>query len=36
MTRGFLNARCRNGLASGKDLVPGQQYRAGVRFIDND
>lgn len=34
--RGFLNARFRNGLEQGQDLVPGQQYDATVRFIGND
>jgi X-Pro dipeptidyl-peptidase len=36
MDRGFLNARFRNGLAQGQDLVPGQPYDATVRFIGND
>jgi X-Pro dipeptidyl-peptidase len=36
MSRGFLNARYRNGLGHGQDLVPGRRYRATVRFIDND
>jgi X-Pro dipeptidyl-peptidase len=36
MGRGFLNARYRNGLEAGQDLVPGQSYRAAVRFLGND
>ena len=36
MSRGFLNARYRNGLERGEDLVPGQTYRTTVSFIDND
>jgi X-Pro dipeptidyl-peptidase len=36
MGRGFLNARYRNGLERGRDLVPGQPYRATVRFLGND
>jgi len=36
MSRGFLNARYRDGLGAGKDLVPGASYRARVGFIDND
>jgi X-Pro dipeptidyl-peptidase len=36
MGRGFLNARYRNGLGQGRDLVPGQRYRATVRFLGND
>ena len=34
--RGFLNARYRDGLGTGQDLVPGQPYHATVRFIGND
>lgn len=34
--RGFLNARYRNGRTEGLDLVPGQPYRATVRFLGND
>ncbi|MGH2723709.1 MAG: CocE/NonD family hydrolase [Actinomycetota bacterium] len=34
--RGFLNARYRDGLEEGKDLVPGEPYHATVRFIGND
>jgi X-Pro dipeptidyl-peptidase len=36
MGRGFLNARYRNGREQGQDLVPGQPYRATVRFLGND
>jgi X-Pro dipeptidyl-peptidase len=36
MSRGFLNARYRNGLEQGQDLTPGEPYRARVDFIDND
>jgi predicted acyl esterase len=36
VSRGFLNARYRDGLAHGRDLVPGATYHARVRFIDND
>jgi predicted acyl esterase len=36
VSRGFLNARYRNGLGRGVDVVPGQRYRASVGFIDND
>jgi predicted acyl esterase len=36
ISRGFLNARYRDGLEVGKDLVPNEEYRATVRFIDND
>ncbi|MGH2657867.1 MAG: CocE/NonD family hydrolase [Actinomycetota bacterium] len=36
MGRGFLNARYRNGRDVGQDLVPGQPYRASVRFLGND
>jgi hypothetical protein len=36
MGRGFLNARYRNGLARGEDLVPGEAYRASVPFLGND
>jgi X-Pro dipeptidyl-peptidase len=36
MGRGFLNARYRDGREQGRDLVPGQQYRATVRFLGND
>jgi X-Pro dipeptidyl-peptidase len=36
MGRGFLNARYRNGLARGEDLVPGRPYRATVPFLGND
>jgi X-Pro dipeptidyl-peptidase len=36
ISRGFLNARYRNGLARGEDVVPGKRYRASVWFIDND
>ncbi|MFL5798467.1 MAG: CocE/NonD family hydrolase [Actinomycetota bacterium] len=36
MSRGFLNARYRNGLEQGHDLTPGQTYQATVDFIDND
>jgi X-Pro dipeptidyl-peptidase len=36
MSRGFLNARYRNGLARGEDLTPGEEYSARVRFLDND
>lgn len=36
MGRGFLNARYRDGLGQGQDLVPGQPYRATVRFLGND
>ncbi|MFN2614433.1 MAG: CocE/NonD family hydrolase C-terminal non-catalytic domain-containing protein [Actinomycetota bacterium] len=36
ITRGFLNARYRDGLSSGVDLSPGARYHASVRFIDND
>lgn len=36
MGRGFLNTRYRNGLERGRDLVPGQPYRAIVRFLGND
>jgi X-Pro dipeptidyl-peptidase len=36
MGRGFLNARYRGGLERGRDLVPGQPYRASVRFLGND
>jgi X-Pro dipeptidyl-peptidase len=36
MGRGFLNARYRNGREVGQDLVPGQPYRASVRFLGND
>jgi X-Pro dipeptidyl-peptidase len=30
ITRGFMNPRCRDGLAEGRDLAPGEAYR--VRF----
>jgi X-Pro dipeptidyl-peptidase len=36
MGRGFLNARYRDGLAEGEDLVPGEPYRASVPFLGND
>jgi X-Pro dipeptidyl-peptidase len=36
MGRGFLNARYRNGLEQGQDLVPAEPYRATVRFLGND
>jgi X-Pro dipeptidyl-peptidase len=36
MGRGFLNARYRDGRETGRDLVPGQPYRASVRFLGND
>jgi X-Pro dipeptidyl-peptidase len=36
MGRGFLNARYRNGLEEGQDLVPGQPYQATVPFLGND
>jgi X-Pro dipeptidyl-peptidase len=36
MGRGFLNARYRDGREQGADLVPGQPYRASVRFLGND
>ena len=36
VSRGFLNARYRKTLKRGDDLTPGEQYRAMVRFIDND
>ncbi|HJP66177.1 MAG TPA: CocE/NonD family hydrolase C-terminal non-catalytic domain-containing protein, partial [Actinomycetota bacterium] len=36
MSRGFLNARYRNGLGHGEDVVPGQRYVAPIEFIDND
>jgi X-Pro dipeptidyl-peptidase len=36
ISRGFLNARYRDGLEIGKDLVPNATYHATVRFIDQD
>ncbi len=36
MSRGFLNARYRDGMEQGKDLAPGETYHATVEFIDND
>ncbi|MGH2673854.1 MAG: CocE/NonD family hydrolase [Actinomycetota bacterium] len=36
MGRGFLNTRYRDGREAGQDLVPGQPYRASVRFLGND
>lgn len=36
LSRGFLNARFKDGLEQVKDLAPGEQYRASVRFIDKD
>lgn len=36
ISRGFLNARYREGLEHGADLVFGEAYRARVPFIDND
>jgi X-Pro dipeptidyl-peptidase len=36
VSRGFLNARYRNGLAHGSDLTPNQTYVARIGFIDND
>ncbi|MFN2545662.1 MAG: CocE/NonD family hydrolase [Actinomycetota bacterium] len=36
VSRGFLNARYRNGLDYGQDLTPGAKYHAVVRFIDQD
>ena len=36
MGRGFLNARYRDGREQGTDIVPGQPYRASVRFLGND
>ncbi len=36
VSRGFLNARYRDGLEAGKDLTPGEPYRARVDFVDND
>ena len=36
ISRAFLNARYRDGLAKGKDLEPGKQYRFRLEFIDKD
>jgi len=36
ISRGFLNARHRDGIEQGKDLSPGETYQATVRFLDND
>jgi X-Pro dipeptidyl-peptidase len=36
VSRGFLNARYRLGLARGQDVGPGKRYEADVGFIDND
>jgi len=35
-TRGFLNARNRNGLDISEDLVPGEPYRGAIEFWDVD
>jgi hypothetical protein len=36
ISRAFLNARYRDGLAKGKDLEPGKPYRFRLEFIDKD
>ncbi|HEX2029829.1 MAG TPA: CocE/NonD family hydrolase [Actinomycetota bacterium] len=36
ISRGFLNARYKDGLEEGRDLTPGQRYRASIRFLDQD
>lgn len=36
ISRAFLNARYRNSLAEGEDLVPNEQYTFHLEFIDKD
>ena len=36
VSRAFMNARYRDGLAQGKDLEPGKSYRFDLEFIDKD
>ena len=36
VSRAFLNARYRDGLTAGEDLVPGEEYVANLEFIDKD
>ena len=36
VSRAFLNARYRDGLTAGKDLVPGTTYAMNLDFVDKD
>jgi X-Pro dipeptidyl-peptidase len=36
ISRAFMNARYRDGLAKGKDLKPGERYVFDLQFIDKD
>lgn len=36
ISRAFMNARYRDGLAKGKDLEPGKRYMFDLEFIDKD